>query len=391
MALAPPASVSDMRAAALALVVLSAGAVANGPHQISNSGFGAYEASLTPFRDGFAVAWYDTRDGHPEIYARLLDQAGEPAGPERRLTRGKSDAYEPDVAAAGDRLVVGWYERDSNGHYRAMLGAWTKDDRVLWTRQLSPDGRSGKNTVVRARGDEVFCAWLEDTSGKDPEVRAQWFNVRGEPLSAPRSIAPAGRTTWNLNAALDDRGRAWVAFDANVGTRSDELFLARIDKTESHVVRLTADDGKASKYPDIAIRGGRAALTWFDERDGNQEVYLVVAPTGDLRESADSHARRVTETPGESIGAYVAWNGDRLGLAWCDNTVGQHEIYFESFDREGRPLEPPRRVTNNPTQSLIPAIRRARDGFALVWNEFTPGPAGGHDPRGRSEIAFSFV
>jgi hypothetical protein len=394
--MAPPAS-AVIRAAAFALVVLSAGAVADGPHQVSHSGFGAYEASLTPLRDGYAVAWYDTRDGHPEIYARLLDQEGRAAGPERRLTRGKSAAYEPDVAASGDTLVVGWYERGSNAHYRSVVGAWTKGERLLWTHQLSPDSRNGKNTIVRARGDEIFCAWLEDASGKDPEVRAQWFDVRGEALSAPRSIAPAGRTTWNLNAALDDRDRAWVTFDAKVSTRTDELFLARIDRKETHVVRLTADDGKASKYSDIAIRGERAAVTWFDERDGNQEVYLFVAATADLEQAGtvdmrvDAHARRVTETPGESIGAYVAWNADRLGLAWCDNTVGQHEIYFEPFDAEARPLEPPLRVTNNPTQSLIPAIRRARDGFALVWNEFTPGPAGGHDPRGRSEIVFSFV
>ena len=32
-----------------------------------------------------AIAWYDTRDGHPEIYARVVDTRGVPAGPEIRL------------------------------------------------------------------------------------------------------------------------------------------------------------------------------------------------------------------------------------------------------------------------------------------------------------------
>ena len=77
--------------------------------------------------------------------------------------------------------------------------------------------------------------------------------------------------------------------------------------------------------------------------------------------------------------------------AWCDNTVGQHEIYFETFGIDGRSLEPPRRLTDNKTESLIPAIRPSGNGFALVWNEFTPGPGGGHDPTGRSEIAFALV
>ena len=46
------------------------------PQQISDSGFGAYEASVSTWPDGLVVAWYDTRDGNAEVYVRLLDAAG---------------------------------------------------------------------------------------------------------------------------------------------------------------------------------------------------------------------------------------------------------------------------------------------------------------------------
>ena len=180
-----------------------------------------------------------------------------------------------------------------------------------------------------------------------------------------RTCAPAGRTTWNLNGAIDSRGRAWVAFDAKAGTRTEELFLARIDRASSQVQRLTTDDGKASKYPDIAFGSDdRIALTWFDMRDGNEEVYLWSAASdkvkSDNMKNVDKRARRVTHSDGESIGAYVAWNHDRIGLAWCDDTSGQQEIYFEPFDASGRPLSPARRITDTATESLIPAIRPSR-------------------------------
>lgn len=207
----------------------------------------------------------------------------------------------------------------------------------------------------------------------------------------PQRLAPAGRTTWNVNAAIDDQGRAWVVFDAKAGTRSDELFLARVDKTTTQVVRLTADDGAVSKYPDIALSANGAALTWFDERDGNKEVYLFVAPTGDLEEGLERRARRVTNTPGESIGAYVAWNGPHVGLDWCDNTEGQYEIYYQLFDPGGRALSASHRLTYNKSWSLIPAIRPWREGFALVWNEYTRGRRGAHGPDGRSEVMFALV
>src|SRR3954464_15328720 len=82
--------------------------------QISNSRKGAFEASLTSIGNQLVAAWYDTRDGHPEIYMRLLDDRGRPAGPERRITHGADadHAYEPDVAAANTDIAIAWYEQN---------------------------------------------------------------------------------------------------------------------------------------------------------------------------------------------------------------------------------------------------------------------------------------
>ena len=72
----------------------------------------ALEPSLATFQDGFVVAWYDTRDGHGEIYARALSADATPAGPEWRLTSTDHDAFEADVHALGEHdFVVGWYEK----------------------------------------------------------------------------------------------------------------------------------------------------------------------------------------------------------------------------------------------------------------------------------------
>jgi len=369
------------------------------PHNITHSGRGAYEASLAPDSGGgnaggFAVAWYDTRDGHPEIYSRLLDKQGEPIGPERRMTNGADRAYEAEIATIGDNLAVAWYEVAANRSSHAMLGSWSRDGRRLWVRALALPERISKNPVVRTTRSTIFCAWLAENAARDFEVYAAWFDAKGNPIEPAQRIGPAGQTTWNLNATVDGRGRAWVVFDGRVDTRADELFVARVDKSSSRVVRVTADDGRPSKYPDLAVGGGRVALTWFDERDGNKEVYLFVAREEELVEGLEARATRVTSTPGESIGAYVAWNAKRhrFGLAWCDDTEGQHEVYFQSFDERGRPLELARRLTFNQTDSLIPAITASDDGFALVWNEYTPGPPGAHQlEEGRSELAFTLV
>src|SRR6185436_5344623 len=365
------------------------------PLQISKSGKGAFEASLTSIGNQLVAAWYDTRDGHPEIYMRLLDERGRPAGPERRITHGADadHAYEPDVATVNTDVAIAWYEQNqTTKHYRARLALVTRGGRTLWTRMLSSETRDGKGPVVRVANGEIVVAWLEGERGQPPHVMAQWFDLKGRPLAPAADVAPAGKTTWNLNAAVDVRGRVALVFDATTGTKADELFLAHLDKASNPVTRLTADDGKPSKYPDIAFSGSRAALSWQDERDGNEEVYLFIAPAADVPQGFETKATRITDTPGASIGAYLTWNGDVLGLAWCDNSTNrQHEVYLAEFNADGSLHAATRRLTENPSDSLIPAIQPWKDGFALVWNEFVPGKAGGHGDDGRSEVWSAWV
>ena len=314
-----------------------------------------------------------------------------------RLTDTPNFSYEPHVAAAGaGELVVAWYAVSVSGASATYVGVWnlTEDAGPRWTRTLSNPVRLGRNVVVRVENDRLFCAWIEkgDDAGDDA-VWAQWLDLGldGQPLSPPQRLADAGPTTWNLNGAIDGDGQAWVVFDATAGTRSDEVFLVRADDPSASPVRLTDDDGIASTYPDLAFGSGTAAVTWFDERDGNEEVYLAAAPFPQLRDRFEAHARRVTETVGSSVGAYVAWNGDTVGLGWSDDTEGEAEVYFQVFNATGAALHAAERVTDNPTASLIPAIQPWRNGFALAWNEDVVEEREEHRSGGRSDIVFTSV
>lgn len=374
-------------AAALPLVALAACSVQ--PRQVSDSGFGAYEVSLAAWSDALAVAWYDTRDGNAEIYVRFLDAQGRAVGADERLTRTPAQSYEADLAALDDGLAVAWYEKADDGALRAQLGFWGRDRQRRWTTALTAGGGASRNPVVRAADGALFCAWIESDGAGEEHVWAGWWERNGASRGAPVRLGAAGRTTWNLNAAIAGDGTALVVFDAG-DAGAEELYLAELAGGRVELTRLTAADGRPSKYPDIALGDGLAAITWFDERDGNQEVYLAIGPLAELRGGLEGRARRVTTSPGHSIGAYLAWNGPRLGLAWSDDSDGSYEVYFQPFGLDG-PLAAPRRLTSNATDSLIPAIRPWRERFALAWNEVAPGPRGAHDARTRSEVMFALA
>jgi len=359
---------------------------------ISTSGGVAYEASLDAFRDGFVVAWHDMRDGNPEIYIRVVGDQGVPVGPERRLTDDPQRSFEPDVEVVGNDIALAWYEVTEAGSL-AKLGVWVSDGTPRWVQTVSATGGNGRNPVLLASGRKMFCAWIEH-DGRESAVWGRWIDLDGSALTPPQRLAPAGETTWNLNAALDAGGNPWVVFDAPVAGGLDgtaELFLVRVDDDGSHVEQLTETDGAVSAYPDIALGPDRAALTWFDERDGNREVYLAAVGYDEVRAGIDLRATRVTRTPGESVGAHVAWSGDQIGLVWSDNTEGRHEVYFQRFTAAATAVHAPQRLTINSAASLIPAIEPAGAGFALVWNEDIVEEGRPHGEGGHSEVVLTVV
>ena len=367
-------------------------AVGCSPRQITESGFGAFEVSLAAQNDELAVAWYDTRDGNAEVYVRSLDADGHKAGPELRLTTTAAESYEPDIALVPDGFAIAWYEKAHDGTTRAQLGVWQRDGTPVWSTPVAVGAGSSRNAIVRRRADELFCAWIEADEERNEFVWGGWWNLAGQPLGAPARLGAAGETTWNLNAAIAPTGDAWVVFDARAETRVDELFVATLAESRTTLARITADDGIRSKYPDLAFGAdGRAAITWFDERDGNREVYLAAGRADELLLPIEERALRVTTTPGASIGAYVAWNGTRIGLAWSDDSSGNYEAFFQPFDATGSPLSPPRRVSDTPTNSLVPAIEPWRDGFALAWDEVVPVPPGVPSENTRAEVVFTTV
>lgn len=385
-----------MRAAIRALVLVAAvstatcTAVATPFLTVSDSPGGAYEGSLaSDGRGGFVATWHDSRDGHDEIYARRLDASGTGVDKAWRLTHTMGSAYEPDVVVVGDAIVVGWYDKAPDAGLTPRLGAWNVDGSVRWSTALA---QAGRNTVVAVSRNRIFAAWITDDSSSTASIWSAWWRLDGTRETAPVRVAAAGRTTWNLNAVVSD-GEVWLVFDAVTARGVEELFLARVAVgLTTTVVQLTPDDGYRSKYPDIDVNATRVALTWFDERDGNQEIYLAIASSADFARSMAATARRITNTPGDSIGAYLAWNGDRLGLAWCDDTPGQSEVYFQDFDPDGRPLHEPRPVASTARSSLIPAIRPSDTGFLLLWNEAElPPVVDGHSSHVPSRLVAAFV
>lgn len=90
------------------------------------------------------------------------------------------------------------------------------------------------------------------------------------------------------------------------------------------VNRLTNAPGPSAR-PSIAALGEQLSVVWFDGRNGNAEVYYKESLDRGLTWSADD---RLTDAMGDSVHPSVALSADRVHVVWFDQRDGNSEIYY---------------------------------------------------------------
>jgi hypothetical protein len=360
---------------------------ASGAEAISPPGMLAYEVSLATLRQGLALAWHGGNLPHSALWLRFIDEAGRPRGDALQLTDARADAYEPDLQPGGKGLAVAWYEKQpDSGALTAWLAGLDAQGQVLWRHALSGPGHEGRNPVVRAIGRELAVAWIETTSGTQPAIWIQRFDARGRNRDAPRRVASASTTTWNLNAAVDAKGGLFLVYDAAMDSRASEVHWARVDGARIQSGRLRADDGMASTYPDVAIEGELLAIAWTETRNGGDDISLFSGTLAELAHPPAASIRHVTHS-GSATSVYLAWNSGRLELAWQEGRGGTTEIHAQRFSADGRAAAQPRQLTHAGLQSLTPSIQRWHKDFAIAWNEYQADPADAAHVRPLASVA----
>jgi hypothetical protein len=334
----------------------------------------AHELSLAVGPSGSYAAWHGGTSSSSSIHIQRLDREGRRFGEIFTPSDGERLAYEPDLILSADMLVVAWYEKDERtGHLSARLAALALDGTPRWTVRLKSRGDVARNPVVRRVGDRLHVAWIAHPLASDGTNEAsvwhQRFTLDGKADGDAREIGSANRDTWNLNAA-SAADSFIISYDAALGTRAHELHMLLVTGDVVTHRQLSPDDGRASLYPDLQVSAsGQAAVSWHDERDGNREIYLLTTPLSSLIAGGAPAAVRITQNPGASVGAYLAWQGDAIGLAWTDEVDGRSKLFWQRRSVDGNVVEFGKEESDA-MHASPPAIRALHGAFLLAWNDY---------------------
>jgi hypothetical protein len=133
--------------------------------------------------------------------------------------------------------------------------------------------------------------------------------------------------------------------------------------------RLT-NDPAISGSPALAVSGYILHVVWRDERDGNREIYYKRSTDGGLTWSADI---RLTADPAVSSVPSIAVSGSHVHLIWRDDRDGNTEIYYKRSTDDGLTWKPDQRLTNDVNQSYNPSLATSGSDVHVVWNDDREG------------------
>jgi len=231
------------------------------------------------------VFWYDKRDGNFEIYYKRSTDGGNNWSSDIRLTNNPGNSQMPSCALNGSIVHVVWND-NTGGTYQVYYKRST-DAGVTWSADtmltnVTPPAAGYFYPHMSLSGLLMFIVWYENRDGNN-EIYYK---------------------------CSTDGGVSWGAD-----------------------TRLTNDPAMSS-LPSVVLSGSNVHIVWNDQRDGNYEIYYKLSTNGGVSWGSDT---RLTNDPASSERPSISISNSVLHIVWFDTRDGNQEIYYK-LNPTGNPV-----------------------------------------------------
>ncbi|MEO8665918.1 MAG: exo-alpha-sialidase [Ignavibacteria bacterium] len=133
--------------------------------------------------------------------------------------------------------------------------------------------------------------------------------------------------------------------------------------------RLTNASG-TSQYPSISVSGQVVHVVWDEDRDGNDEIYYKRSTDGGISWGADT---RLTNAFSTSESPSIAVSGSVVHVVWYDLRDLNYEIYYKRSTDGGISWGADTRLTNNSASSWYTSVSVSGSAVHVVWHDNRDG------------------
>ncbi|MFZ4592013.1 MAG: T9SS type A sorting domain-containing protein [Ignavibacteria bacterium] len=350
------------------LVAISANAQWQTDVRLTNDTAG----SFTTFNNAWCVAssgsfvhvvWYDNRIGNDEIYYKRSTNGGLNWESDIRLTNNASSSQTPSIAVFGTNVHIVWEDnRDGNDeiYYKLSTNAganWGADTR------LTNNSADSWYPSIAVTGTVVHVVWKDNREFYD-KIYYKRSTDGGLNWEADTRLTNTNAMSIYPSVAVSSSFVHVVWYDNRDG--NDEIYYKR--STDGGLswgtdIRLT-NNTAYSITPSIGVSGSFVYIVWPDIRDGNYEIYYKRSTDSGINWEADT---RLTNSAGSSYFSSTAISGSDIHVVWRDTRDGNDEIYYKRSTNAGANWEEDTRLTNNTATSYNPSVAISGSVVHVVW------------------------
>ena len=297
---------------------------------LTNDGSYSGEMSVAVSGTAVHVVWQDDRDGNLEIYYKRSTDGGTTWGPDVRLTNALYESFFPSMAVLGGAVPVNtvhvvWDDRRDGNPEIYYKGS--SDGGVSWgaDTRLTLDPNTSWYPSVAVSGTDVHVVWQDYRDG-NMEIYTKHSSDGGMSWGSDTRLTYNPSDSQRPSVAVSDSNVHVVWRESRDGNM--EIYTKRsTDRGASWGAdtRLT-NNSSVSETPSVAFSGSNVHLVWWDERDGNAEIYYKRSWDNGVSWGADT---RLTNASGHSQRPSVAVSGTGVHVAWHDYRDGNDEIYYK--------------------------------------------------------------
>jgi hypothetical protein len=335
------------------------------------------------------ICWYDSRDGHRDIYAQRFDASGTPLHSNFRVNDdiGPTSQMLPDISMHDSgSFIITWMDGravsrrdiyaqryDSSG---TPIGSnFSMNDNVQNTLHWSP-------AIDMDELGNFVITWEDYRNIGGPDTYGQRCDSSGTLLGANFKANDDIQADQTFPVMASDGSGDLVIGWLDFRNRNADIYSQRYNSVGTALgsnFKVNDDSETAHQYSPATAGDvfGNFVVTWEDWRYASHDIYAQrYSSFGGLMGSNF----RVNDDPGyadqESPSVAMGGPSSNFVITWDDYRNGDHDIYAQRYDFSGAPLGTNFRVNDDVGSSDQRGPATGMDGsgcFVIAWDDHRNG------------------
>ena len=295
--------------------------------RLTSNSAASTEPCISSYGSNVHILFNDERSGYFEIYYMRSTNNGTNWSTAIRVS--DDDTYHSYSAYiyATNYIYAAWldeyfgdldiyYSRSSNNGYN-----WSAPV------SLTNGNLAQKYPAISSSGSNVHIVYEDERASlTNTEIYYRRSTNSGVNWDAEIRLTNNSAQSWNPHITSEGNS-VYVVFDDD-RTGNHEIYFKR---STNNGINWSSDailtiNSASSGSPAISVSGIYTHIVWGDSRDGNSEIYYKFSTNSGSSWGSDT---RLTNNSGESRGANVCLSGNVVNVLWYDDRNGNNEIYYK--------------------------------------------------------------